>query len=45
MSSFEVEQPVLNAPFSAGEHDRVAVKVLDDRGNELLVVKPLAEAE
>jgi len=34
-----------SAPFTAGEHERIAVKVLDDRGNELLVVKPLAEAE
>jgi adenine-specific DNA-methyltransferase len=34
----------VSAPFEAGEHGQVAVKVLDDRGNELLVVKPLAEA-
>lgn len=32
-------------PFNAGEHQRVAVKVIDDRGNELMVVLPLAEAE
>ncbi|MBI2223027.1 MAG: site-specific DNA-methyltransferase [Acidobacteria bacterium] len=32
-----------SAPFEAGEHRQVAVKVIDDRGNELLVVKPLAE--
>jgi adenine-specific DNA-methyltransferase len=32
-------------PFAAGEHKQVAVKVIDDRGNELLVVKKLAEAE
>jgi adenine-specific DNA-methyltransferase len=30
-----------SAPFEAGEHKQVAVKVIDDRGNELLVVKPL----
>ena len=30
-----------SAPFEAGEHRQVAVKVIDDRGNELLVVKPL----
>jgi len=35
----------LSAPFEAGEHGQVAVKVIDDRGNELLVVKNLAEAE
>lgn len=34
-----------SAPFEAGDHGQIAVKVIDDRGNELLVVKPLAEAE
>ena len=28
-------------PFAAGEHRTIAVKVIDDRGNELLVVKGL----
>lgn len=28
-----------SAPFEAGEHAQIAVKVIDDRGNELLVVK------
>ena len=32
-----------SAPFEAGEHREVAVKVIDDRGNELLVVKPLKD--
>ena len=32
-------------PFAAGEHKQIAVKVIDDRGNELLVVKKLIEAE
>ncbi|HZU42703.1 MAG TPA: site-specific DNA-methyltransferase [Terriglobales bacterium] len=31
--------------FVAGEHKQIAVKVIDDRGNELLVVKKLSEAE
>ena len=31
-------------PFVPGEHRKVAVKVIDDRGNELLVVKSLDEA-
>lgn len=35
----------VSEPFSAGEHGRVAVKVIDDRGNELMVVRALAEAE
>jgi adenine-specific DNA-methyltransferase len=34
-----------SAPFEAGEHRQIAVKVIDDRGNELLVVKRLTEAE
>ena len=33
-----------SAPFEAGEHRQIAVKVIDDRGNELLVVKPLPKA-
>lgn len=28
-----------SAPFEAGEHKQIAVKVIDDRGNELLVVE------
>jgi len=34
-----------SAPFTAGESGRIAVKVIDDRGNELLVVKSLDEAQ
>jgi adenine-specific DNA-methyltransferase len=30
-----------SAPVEAGEHRQVAVKVIDDRGNELMVVKKL----
>jgi adenine-specific DNA-methyltransferase len=33
-----------SAPFDPGEHGQVAVKVVDDRGNELLVVKRLEDA-
>jgi adenine-specific DNA-methyltransferase len=32
-----------SASFQAGEHRQVAVKVIDDRGNELLVVKSLQD--
>jgi adenine-specific DNA-methyltransferase len=35
----------VSEPFVAGEHKQIAVKVIDDRGNELLVVKKLSEAE
>jgi adenine-specific DNA-methyltransferase len=34
----------VSAPFEAGERRQVAIKVIDDRGNELLIVKSLAEA-
>jgi adenine-specific DNA-methyltransferase len=34
----------ISAPFEAGENSKVAVKVIDDRGNELLVIKRLEEA-
>lgn len=33
----------VSAPFEAGDSHKIAVKVIDDRGNELLVVKDLAE--
>ena len=32
----------ISAPFTSGEHKQIAVKVIDDRGNELLVVKKLS---
>jgi len=35
----------VSAPFEAGENKQIAVKVIDDRGNELMVVKKLEEAE
>jgi len=33
----------VSVPFVAGEHGQVAVKVIDQRGNELLVVKALGK--
>lgn len=33
-----------SVPFEAGEHGQVAVKVIDDRGNELMVVRSISEA-
>ena len=35
----------VSAPFEAGAHGQIAVKVIDDRGNELLVVKTFKEAD
>ncbi|HET9401773.1 MAG TPA: DNA methyltransferase, partial [Candidatus Acidoferrales bacterium] len=34
-----------SAPFESGDHDQIAVKVIDDRGNELMVVSNLSEAK
>jgi len=31
----------VSAPFAAGQNKKIAVKVIDDRGNELMVVKEL----
>jgi hypothetical protein len=33
-----------SAPFEPGEQGQIAVKVIDDRGNELLVIKRLSDA-
>jgi adenine-specific DNA-methyltransferase len=35
----------MSAPFVAGGAEEIAVKVIDDRGNELMVVKRLDEAQ
>ena len=34
-----------SAPFAIGEGEKIAIKVIDDRGNELIVVKSIEEAE
>jgi len=34
----------VSAPFEAGVHQQIAVKVIDDRGNELMVAKALGDA-
>ncbi|PYV80033.1 MAG: DNA methyltransferase [Acidobacteria bacterium] len=34
----------VSTPFEAGEQGQVAIKVIDDRGNELMIVKSLSEA-
>ncbi|MBA2410987.1 MAG: DNA methyltransferase [Gammaproteobacteria bacterium] len=31
----------LSEPFSIGEHRRIAVKVIDERGNELMAVREM----
>ena len=35
----------VSAPFEAGEQGQVAIKVIDDRGNEFLILKSLSEAK
>ena len=35
----------VSAPFEIGEHGQVAIKVIDDRGNELLIVKSVKEVK
>ena len=35
----------VSAPFRAGDHSQIAVKVVDDRGNELMAVRSLSEVE
>jgi adenine-specific DNA-methyltransferase len=35
----------VSEPFEAGENRRIAVKVIDDRGNELMVVKNLEDVD
>jgi adenine-specific DNA-methyltransferase len=35
----------VSAPFELGENGQIAVKVIDDRGNELLIVKSVSEAK
>ncbi len=35
----------LSAPFEAGENGQIAVKVIDDRGNELMATKSVKEAK
>lgn len=34
-----------SAPFAPGDNKQIAVKVIDDRGNELMVVKSVGEAK
>ncbi len=39
MSGFEVNDPIPDSPFEAGTYAKIVMKVIDDRGNELMVVK------
>ncbi len=40
--TFERFKGVESLPFHAGKHGRVAVKVIDPRGNEVMAVRPLS---
>lgn len=41
--AFEQMQGTVSFPFKPGEHKRIAVKVIDLRGNEVVRVVPLDE--
>lgn len=41
MSGYEVNDPIPDSPFEAGTCAQIAEKVIDDRGNELMVAKTL----
>jgi len=38
---FEALRGTVSLPFAAGQHKRVAVKVIDVRGNEVIKILPL----
>ena len=40
-TAFEQLRGTVSFPFEAGEHRRIAVKVIDFRGNEVIRVSPL----
>lgn len=33
----QIPEAIFRAPFEADEHGQIAIKAIDDRGNELLV--------
>lgn len=41
--AFEQMRGTVSFPFKPGEHNRIAVKVIDFRGNEVVRVMPLGE--
>ena len=41
----EMFRGTISLPFKAGQERRMAVKVIDNRGNEVIVVKPLVNGE
>jgi adenine-specific DNA-methyltransferase len=42
---FEALRGTVSLPFQPGKHERVAVKVIDMRGNEVIRVLPISAAE
>jgi adenine-specific DNA-methyltransferase len=43
LETFEQMRGTVSFPFQSGEHQRIAVKVIDFRGNEVVRVMPLGE--
>ena len=41
-SSFEQFKGTVSVPFSPGRHKRIAVKVIDPRGNEVMTARSLS---
>jgi len=41
LKAFQKMRSTISFPFEAGEHQRIAVKVIDFRGNEVVRVMPL----
>jgi adenine-specific DNA-methyltransferase len=42
-SAFEALQGTVSIPFKPGHHQRIAVKVIDPRGNEVMAIASLAD--
>jgi len=41
--AFDAFNGTVSVPFKAGEHNRIAVKVIDPRGNEVMAIRSLGE--
>ena len=39
--AFEAYNGTVSVPFEPGEHQRIAVKVIDPRGNEVMAIRNL----
>lgn len=44
-AAFAAYKGTVSLPFSPGEHHRIAIKVIDPRGNEVMAIRSLKEGE